>query len=175
MIQLAEATADNSEARRAGYATICDIGQERIRRAGDKLKSANPDLDAGFRVFKVDESNFIEPPAVWTREIVLDYVENIKPDRDAWDLLFGALIERGLTIDCPVASETICGVEVLIYGGEIIACFAANVNEDLIHELAARRPRKIFFRDASFATSADKLNALEYFRQFAPDTEVDVL
>ena len=175
MIQLAEATADNSEARRAGYATICDIGQERIRRAGDKLKSANPDMDAGFRVFKVDESNFIEPPAVWTREIVLDYVENIKPDRDAWDLLFGALIERGLTIDCPVASETICGVEVLIYGGEIMACFAANVGEDLIHELAARRPSKTFFRDASFATSADKLNALEYFRQFAPDTEVDVL
>lgn len=175
MVQYPESTPKNSEARRAGYADICAIGQERIRRAGDKLKSANPDLDAGFRVFKVDDSNFIEPPVVWTREIVLDFVENIKPDRDAWDLLFGALIECGQTIDCPVASETICGIEVLIYGGEIMACFAANVTEDLIHELAARRPRKIFFRDASFATSADKLNALEYFRQFDTNTEVDVL
>ena len=175
MVQLDKPTPENSEARRAGYETICDIGQERIRRAGDKLKINHPDIDAGFRVFKVDDSNFVEPPEVWTLEILLDFVENIKPDRNAWDLLFGTLIECGLTIDKPVTREVIAGFEVLIYGGEIFACFAANVSEELIHELAARHPQKIFFRDASFATSADKINAREYFRYFAPDSDIKVL
>lgn len=175
MIQLAESTPENSEAYRAGYRTICDIGQERIRRAGDKLKADNPDLDAGFRVFKVDSSNFIDPPAVWTQDILQLYIDNIKADRDALDLLFGALLDSGKTIDRPLTHELLDGFNVFTYDNDVMACFDAKITEEVFHKLAARRPSKIFFRDVAFATSADKINALEYFSYFAPDTEVKVL
>lgn len=175
MIQLAEATPENSEAYRAGYTTICDIGQERIRRAGDKLKADNPNLDAGFRVFKVDSSNFIDPPTKWTQDILQLYIDNIKADRTALDLLFGALLDSGKTIDKPLTHEQIDGFEVFTYDNDVMACFDAKITEEVFHKLAARRPSKIFFRDAAFATSADKINAHEYFRYFAPDTIVKTL
>ncbi len=176
MIQLDEPTPDNSEARRAGYETICEIGEERIRRAGDKLKAVHPDIDTGFRVFKVDSSNFKAPPKNWAQEILLGFVDNIKDDRDAYDLLFGALLTKGLPIHLPCAAETIGGVDVLSYdGGRILACFGRDLPDDAIKSLAARKPERIFFRDACFATSADKINAREYFKYNAPDTGVEVL
>ena len=107
---------------------------------------------------------------------MLDYVENIKADRDAYDLLFGHLLATGLPINLSCTSEQVDGFEVLSYGGgTILACFDKNLPFDLIRELASRKPEKIFFRDASFKNSADKINALEYFRCFAEDTEVKVL
>ena len=176
MIQIPEQTPDNSEARRAGFNTICEIGKERIRRAGDKLKEKYPALDVGFRVFKVDSSNFKDLPRVWTPQTIMDFVENIKDDRDEWDLLFGTLIDTGRTIDLAVASEEIDGVKVLkCAGGEILASFDKNIPAEVFRKLARREPQKIFFRDASFASSADKINALEFFRNFAPNTEVKVL
>lgn len=176
MIQLDEPTPDNSEARRAGYETICDIGEERIRRAGDKIKAVHPDIDTGFRVFKVDSSNFKPPPKNWAQIILPGFVDNIKDDRDAYDLLFGALLTKGLPIDLPCAAETIGGVDVLSYdGGRILACFGRDLPDDAIKSLAARKPERIFFRDACFATSADKINAREYFKYNAPDTGVEVL
>ena len=175
MIQLPESTPENSEARRAGYNTICDIGEERIRRAGDKLKFDNPELDVGFRVFKVDSSNFIDMPGVWTQEILPDFVENIKPDRNALDLLFGYLLETGATIDDTLTIETLDGHDVLNYGDKILACFDKNLPEKFFRKLAKRKPDKILFRDASFASSAVKINALAYFRYIAPDTVVKVL
>lgn len=171
MIQIPEKTPDNSEARRAGYETICDIGKERIRRAGDKLKEKYPALDVGFRVFKVDSSNFKDLPKVWTPQTILDFAENIKDDRDEWDLLFGALLDTGKPIDLPIASEELDGVKVLTCaGGEILASFDKNIPAAVFRKLARRKPQKIFFRDASFASSADKINALEFFRTFAPNT-----
>ena len=176
MIQLDEPTPENSEARRAGYKTICDIGEERIRRAGDKLKADHPDLDTGFRVFKVDSSNFKAPPKNLTQEILPGFVDNIKDDRDAYDLLFGALLNKGLPIHLPCAAESINGVDVLSCDdGRILACFKRALSDDVIKALAARKPEKIFFRDACFATSADKINATECFKYNAPDTEVEVL
>lgn len=171
MIQIDEETPDNSEARRAGYDTICDIGKERIRRAGDKLKEKYPALDVGFRVFKVDSSNFKDLPKVWTPQTILDFAENIKDDRDEWDLLFGALLDTGKPIDLPIASEELDGVKVLTCaGGEILASFDKNIPAAVFRKLARRKPQKIFFRDASFASSADKINALEFFRTFAQNT-----
>lgn len=176
MIQIPDKTPDNSEARRAGYETICDIGKERIRRAGDKLKEKYPALDVGFRVFKVDSSNFKDLPKVWTPQTILDFAENIKDDRDEWDLFFGALLDTGKPIDLPIASEELDGVKVLTYaGGEILASFDKNIPNAVFRKLARRKPQKIFFRDASFASSADKINALEFFRTFTPNTTVKVL
>ena len=176
MIQIDEDTPENSEARRAGFKTICDIGKERIRRAGDKIKAENPAVDTGFRVFKVDSSNFKPIPKVWTPQAIDLFAENIKSDRDEWDLLFGTLLETGLTIDLAVEVEEIGGVKVLnCAGGEILASFDKNIPAEVFRALARRKPQKIFFRDASFASSADKINALEFFRNFAPDTTVKVL
>ncbi|MBR1806434.1 MAG: site-specific DNA-methyltransferase, partial [Selenomonadaceae bacterium] len=173
MIQLPEETPDKSEARRAGYKTICDIGRERIRRAGDKLKAAHPTLDTGFRTFKVDESNFAELPEKITQTTLAGLVENIKPDRDAWDLLFGALLDMGLTLDLPVTSERLDGFEILRYGDEILACFDKNIPPEIFNELASRKPRKLIFRDASFRNSAEKLTAIKRFNELG--TEVKVL
>ena len=176
MIQIPEQTPDKSEARRAGFNTICEIGKERIRRAGDKLKEKYHALDVGFRVFKVDSSNFKDLPKVWTPQTIMDFVENIKDDRDEWDLLFGTLIDTGKTIDLSVTSEELDGIKVLkCAGGEILASFDKNIPAEVFRKLARREPQKIFFRDASFASSADKINALEFFRNFAPNTEVKVL
>ena len=176
MIQIPEQTPDNSEARRAGFNTICEIGKERIRRAGDKLKEKYPALDVGFRVFKVDSSNFKDLPKVWTPQTIMDFVENIKDDRDEWDLLFGTLIDTGKTIDLSVASEELDGVNILkCAGGEILASFDRNIPAEVFRKLARREPQKIFFRDASFASFADKINALEFFRNFTPNTNVKVL
>lgn len=176
MIQIDEPTPENSEARRAGFKTICDIGKERIRRAGDKIKAENPAVDTGFRIFKVDSSNFKPIPKVWTPQAIELFAENIKADRDEWDLLFGTLIESGLMIDLPVEVEEVGGVKVLnCAGGEILASFDKNISAEVFRALANRKPQKIFFRDASFASSADKINALEFFRNFAPDTTVKVL
>ena len=174
MIQLPEVTPEKSEARRAGYETICDIGRERIRRAGNKLLETHPELDAGFRVLKVDETNFAELPEI-TQTTLPGLVDNIKPDRDAWDLLFGALLEMGLTIDLPVTSEELDGFKILRFGEEILACFDKDIPEEIFRELMSRRPKKLIFRDRSFKTSAEKLNALKQFKTFAPDTEVKIL
>ncbi len=176
MIQIDELTSKNSEARRAGFKTICDIGKERIRRAGDKIKAENPAIDTGFRVFKVDSSNFKDIPRVWNKQTIMDFAENIKDDRDEWDLLFGTLLETGKQIDLAVNVEEMGGVKVLnCAGGEILASFDKNISAEVFRTLARRKPQKIFFRDASFTSSADKINALEFFRNFAPDTTVKVL
>ena len=167
MIQINEPTPDNSDARRAGYETICDIGKERIRRAGDKLKADNPELDTGFRVFKVDSSNFLPPTPL--------LIENIKPDRDAWDLLFGTLLKCGQSIQLDVTEETIDGVKVLNYSGDMFACFEPNLPFEFIRKLAKHKSRFIFLRDSCFANSADKLNALEIFKCFTPETTIKIL
>jgi len=173
MIQIDESTPEKSEARRAGYKTICEIGKERIRRAGDKLKTNRPDLDVGFRVFKVDSSNFLPPPTSYEQAILM--IENIKDDRDAYDLFFGALLDMGLTLDKNFAAEDLDGFKVLSYGEEILGCFDKNITAEVFRKLATRKPKKIIFRDRCFASSSDKINALEYFKYFAPDTAVKVL
>lgn len=182
MVQLPEATDEKSEAYKAGYKNICEIGKERIRRAGAKILAEHPeakDLDTGFRVLRVDSSNmkdvYYRADEV-TQASLLDAVDNVKEDRSALDLLFGCLVDWGLPLSLPYAEETIAGVPVLNYSdGDLIACFAAAVPEAVVRAIAERQPLRAVFRDSSFADSPARINVEEIFRLLSPDTDLRVL
>ena len=183
MVQLPEKCDENSEAYKAGYKTICDIGKERIRRAGKKIKEENPlttqDLDVGFRVLKLDSTNMKDVyynPADITQTGLLDMVSNIKEDRNDLDLLFGCLIDWGLPLSLPYTSEQIDGCTVHTYNdGDLIACFNENIPDSVIREIARRKPLRAVFCDASFADSPAKINVFEIFKLLAPDASVRVI
>ncbi len=183
MVQLPEPCDEKSEAFKAGYPNICEIGKERIRRAGAKIKSENPlttdSLDTGFRVFKLDDTNMtnVYYSAREYDQMMLSMLEsNIKPDRTDLDLLFGCLLEWGLPLSMPYTSEHIDGCTVHTYnGGDLIACFAENIPEDVAIKLAQRQPLRAVFRDSSFATSSAKINVGEIFKMLSPDTRIKVL
>lgn len=183
MVQIQEKTPEKSEAYKAGYKNICEIGKERIRRAGKKIKEENPlttaDLDIGFRVLKVDESNMTDvyySPLEINQQMLLEQVENIKPDRTDLDLLFGCLLDWGIPLNLPYVSEQIDGSTVHTYNdGDLIACFDKNVSESVIKEIAKRQPLRAVFRDSSFADSPSKINVGEIFKMIAPDTRVRVI
>ena len=191
MVQLPEKADEKSEAYKAGYKNICEIGKERIRRAGAKIKADNPlttqDLDIGFRVFKVDDTNMEDvyySPAEYTQEMLAGMESNIKPDRSDLDLLFGCLLDWGLPLSLPYHSETIEGCTVHTYApgdaeldvrDALIACFDNNVPERVIKEIAGRKPLRAVFRDSSFASSPEKINVEEIFAMLAPDTNVKVI
>lgn len=181
MVQLPEATDEKSEAYKAGFKNICEIGKERIRRAGDKIKSEHPDakIDTGFRVFRLDDTNMKDvyyKPADINQDSLLDMVDNIKPDRTDMDLLFGAMLERGLMLDMPVEEVQSNGITYyVVNNGDLIACFAENIPESVIHEIANRRPLQALFRDSSFAESKDKINLTEIFKNVDSNIKVCVL
>lgn len=183
MVQLPETCDEKSEAYKAGYSNICEIGKERIRRAGDKIKSESPmttqDLDIGFRVLKLDDTNMKDvyyAPADYEQN-VLDLLEsNIKEDRTDLDLLFGCLLEWGLPLSLPYQSEKIEGCTVHNYNdGDLIACFDENIPDSVIKTIAKRQPLRAVFRDSSFAGSPAKINVTQIFKELAPDTSVKVL
>ncbi len=163
--------------------TICEIGKERIRRAGDKIKEESPltaaDLDIGFRVFKLDDTNMTDvyySADEYSQDMLTKLESNIKPDRTDLDLLFGCLLEWGLPLSMPYHSETLEGCKVHTYnGGDLIACFEENVPDSVIKEIAKRRPLRAVFRDSSFASSPAKINVGEIFKMLAPDTRVKVI
>lgn len=183
MVQLPEVCNENSEAFKAGYKNICEIGKERIRRAGEKIKANNPlttqDLDIGFRVFKVDSSNMNDvyySAGEYTQDMLAGLEDNIKPDRTDLDLLFGCLLDWGLPISLPYTSEQIENCTVHTYNdGDLIACFDENVPETVIKEIAKRKPLRAVFRDASFSNSPEKINVTEIFKMLAPDTDIKVI
>lgn len=183
MVQLPEKCDESSEAYKAGYKTICDIGKERIRRAGRKIREENPlttqDLDIGFRVLKLDSTNMKDVyynPSEITQTGLLDMVSNIKEDRNDLDLLFGCLIDWGLPLSLPYTSETIDGCTVHTYNdGDLIVCFDADIPDSVIRTIAKRKPLRAVFRDAGFANSPAKINVFEIFKLLAPDTSVRVI
>ena len=183
MVQLPEPTDENSEAYNAGYKTICEIGKERIRRAGAKIKEESPlttgELDTGFRVFKLDDSNMKDvyfAPAEIDQQMLFDMESNIKEDRTDLDLLFGCLLEWGLPLSMPYTSESIDGCTVHTYNdGDLIACFDSNIPESVIKAIAKRKPLRAVFRDSSFESSPQKINVGEIFKLLAPDTRVKVI
>lgn len=183
MLQLDEICEEKSAAYKAGYKNICEIGKERIRRAGEKIKSESPlttaDLDTGFRVFKLADSNMKDvyyTPGEITQQSLSDMVSNIKEDRTDLDLLFGCLLEWGLPLSMPYTSEQLEGYTVHTYNeGDLIACFDKNVPETVIKEIAKRNPLRAVFRDSSFADSPAKINVFEIFKLYAPDTRVKVI
>lgn len=163
--------------------TICEIGKERIRRAGAKIKGENPNttqnLDIGFRVFKLDESNMNDvyyTPAETDQQMLLGFESNIKPDRTDPDLLFGCLLEWGLPLSMPYKSEQIDGVTVHTYNdGDLIACFDKAIPESAIKTIAKRQPLRVVFRDDSFADSPSKINVSEIFKLISPITRIKVI
>lgn len=182
MVQLPEETAD-SEAYKAGFKNICEIGKERIRRAGQKIKEESgltaQNLDIGFRVFKLDDSSMNDvyySASEYSQLLLSDLKDNIKPDRTDLDLLFGCLLEWGLPLSMPYKSEKIDGYTVHTYNdGDLIACFDENVPDSVIKEIAKRKPLRAVFRDSSFESSPAKINVGEIFKLFSPDTRVKVI
>lgn len=162
---------------------ICEIGKERIRRAGKKIKEDNPlaaqDLDVGFRILKLADSNMnnVYYGVNEYEQGMLSLLEsNIKSDRTDLDLLFGCLLEWGLPLSLPYSSESIEGCTVHNYNdGDLIACFDENVPESVIKAIAKKRPLRAVFRDSSFANSPSKINVGEIFKMLAPDTRVKVI
>lgn len=181
MVQLSEKTDEKSEAYKAGYKNICEIGKERIRRAAKKLHEDNPDakFDDGFRVLKVDDSNMNDvyySPADYSQGFLSQLESNIKSDRTDLDLLFGCLLEWGLPLSLPYSSEQIEGCTVHNYNdGDLIACFDENIPDSVIREIAKKQPLRAVFRDSSFANSPSKINVGEIFKLIAPDTSIKVI
>jgi len=185
MVQLPEPCDENSEAFKSGYKTIAEIGKERIRRAGKKIKEENPitttDLDTGFRVLKVDSSNMADiyytPDAV-NQDKLLWMSENIKEDRTPEDLLFQVLLDWGVDLSLPVTKETIMGKDVLfVDGNALAACFDQDggITEDLVREIARREPLRVVFRDAGFNDDSAKINVEQIFKAISPHTEVKTI
>lgn len=162
--------------------TICEIGKERIRRAGDKIKSESPmttqDLDIGFRVLKLDDTNMKDvyyAPDDYDQGMLAGLESNIKDDRTDLDLLFGCLIDWGLPLSLPYKSEQIDGCTVHTYNdGDLIACFDANIPESVVKEIAQRKPLRAVFRDSGFASSPEKINVFEIFKLYMPEDANDI-
>ena len=182
MVQLPEPCDEQSEAYKAGYKNICEIGKERIRRAGEKIKTENPhitkDLDVGFRVLKLDDSNMKDvfyAADDYDQRSLLDMVSNIKDDRNDLDLLFGCLLDWGLPLSLPYRSEQIEGCTVHTYNdGDLIACFDANIPESVVRAIAERKPLRAVFRDSGFADSPAKINVFEIFKLYMPEDADDI-
>lgn len=192
MVQLPEACDEKSEAFKAGYRNICEIGKERIRRAGEKIRNEkakaeagnssfpthHSSLDVGFRVFKLDDSNmkdvYYAVDEIDQRRLE-DMISNIKDGRGDLDLLFGCLLDWGLPLSMPYRSEQIGGCTVHTVGdGDLIACFADRAPEAVVKEIARRKPLRAVFRDSCFADSPAKINAFEIFKSYMPEDAGDI-
>lgn len=183
MVQWPEACGPDSEAAKAGFATIADIAKERIRRAGKKIKDAaglqGDRLDTGFRVLKVDTSNmkdvYYEPDAV-TQASLSGLVDNVKDDRSDEDLLFQVLLDWGVELTLPVTTQRIAAKTVyLVDTDALAACFEPGLSEAFIKELAKRKPLRAVFRDAGYGTDATKINVEQIFKLVSPGTEVKTI
>lgn len=185
MVQLPEETDKKSEAFKAGYKTIPEISRERIRRAGDKIATENPEakVDYGFRSLVIAETNYKEvykPAGELQQSALLDVVDNIKEDRSELDLLFGVLTASALELNRPLETRDISGATVYLYDyfaevSGLIACFAESISEDAIKQIAALKPLTAVFRDSTFPDSQAKVNLAEHFRIISPETKVKVI
>lgn len=182
MIQLPEPCSEKSDAHKAGYKNICDIGKERIRRAGDQIIHHNPlhttNLDTGFRVFKLDSSNmkdvYYSAPNL-DQSVLFDAISNIKEDRTDLDLLFGCLLDWGVPLSMSHVSEQIEGFTVHTYNdGDLIACFDTEISEKVVTEIAKRKPLRAVFRDSCFSSSPAKINIFEIFKLYMPEDADDI-
>lgn len=196
LIQFPEPCKEGTEARKAGYENICDIGEERIRRAGKKIKDeliekkdnagllsesvVDPDsLDIGFRVLKLDSSNMNEVyynPNLMTQSLLDNTVDNIKPDRTPLDLLFQVMLELGIELSAKIAEKEINGKKYYqVNDNDIVACFDDNLDNDLLTEIAKLQPLYAVFKDSSFATDSVGINNEQIFKTYSPGTKIKVL
>ena len=183
MVQLPEETDEKSEAYKAGYSTICEIGKERIRRAGKKIKEDSPlttqDLDTGFRVLKCDTSNMKEVyynPAEYEASLFSRLEDNIKEDRTPEDLLFQVMLDLGVLLSGKIEETTIAGKKVFnVEGNYLIACFDSDVTEETIKAIAKQKPYYFVMRDSSMANDSVATNFDQIFATYSPDTTRKVL
>lgn len=153
--------------------TIPEIAKERIRRAGKKIKEESPlttaDLDTGFRVFRLDEGNYEDvkrSPKEFKQDQLDLFLNNIKADRNDLDLLFGCMLDWGVQLSLPMTQEVVDGKTIYtVNDGDLVACFAENVSEDVVKAMAEKMPLRVIFRDSCFAQDADKINIYETFKQ----------
>ena len=171
LVQLPELVSETK--KNLGYKNICEIGEERIRRAGKKIKEESPlttaDLDTGFRVFRLDEGNYEDvkrSPKEFKQDQLDLFLNNIKTDRNDLDLLFGCMLDWGVQLSLPMTQEVVDGKTIYtVNEGDLVACFAENVSEDVVKAMAEKMPLRVIFRDSCFAQDADKINIYETFKQ----------
>ena len=173
LVQIPEPLEDNEGAEQIGLHTISDVGKERIRRAGAKIKENSGLLaqnkDYGFRVFKQDASNYNEvffSPKDFNQDFLLGLEDNIKTDRNDLDLLFGAMLDWGVQLSLPMSKETVDGCDIYtVNEGDLVACFSENVTENVVSAMAAKMPLRVLFRDSCFSEDKAKINVFELFKQ----------
>ncbi len=178
MVQLPEMTDEKSEARKAGYETICQIGEERIRRAGKRVKEDaglnGQDLDIGFRVLKLDSSNMEDvfyTPEDFDAQNIFTTINNVKSDRTPLDLLFQVLPELDIELSAKIEEKEVNGKKVFFVDGNyLIATFDTEVNESTVTEIAKMKPQYFVMRDASAANDNVLDNFEQIFRHYSPDT-----
>lgn len=183
MVQIPEETPEDSEARKAGYNTIPEIARERIHRAGKKIKEESPlttqDLDTGFRVFRVDSSNYEEvehTPKDWNQQELDLFLNNIKSDRTDLDLLFGCMLDWGVQLSLPMTTEEVDGKKIYtVNEGDLVACFADKVTDNVVRAMAEKQPLRVIFRDSCFERDADKINIYETFKQLLDWSDQEVV
>lgn len=180
---LDEQVADKSAAKEAGYETIDQISRERIRRAAKKIQEEHPETvdkqDFGFRAYKLDTSNFkdvSQTPDSFSQESLFDSISNIKDGRTDLDLLFQIMLTWGMELSLPIAKNQIDGIDVYnVADGALIACFADEISESVLRQIAKEEPLRAVFKDESFANSAAKINLGQIFKEEAPNTKVKVV
>ena len=193
MVQLPEQTDEKSEAYKAGYKNICEIGKERIRRAGKKIEEeikamSQSDglfqeevktIDTGFRVLKVDSTNMKDVyygAGEYNQQMLLDMESNIKDDRTDLDLLFGVMVDWGVPLSLPHITEKMDGKNVhFVNETDLVACFDDSIPESVVRNIAQRKPLRVVFRDSSFGSSPEKINVSEIFKTLSPDTTIKVI
>lgn len=180
MVQLPELIDEKQSAYTHGYKVITDIGEERIRRAGKKIKSdTNADIDYGFRVYKVDSSNMKDvyyKPSELGQTNLFDMMSNIKEDRTPEDLLTQVMLDLGLTLDLKIEEKTILNNKVYyVADNALVACFDDNIDINIIDEICKSYPLKVVFKDMSFKSDKDKINLEERVKKLSPDTEISIL
>ncbi len=183
MVQLPEETPEDSEARKAGYNTIPEIAKERIRRAGKKIKEESPlttqNLDTGFRVFRLADSNFEEvkkAPGEYDQSQLDLFLNNVKSDRTDLDLLFGAMLSWGVQLSLPMTSEEVDGKMIYsVNDGDLVACFADDITENIVKAMADKQPLRVLFRDSCFARDDAKINVFETLKQLLDWSEEEAM
>ncbi|MBQ6995740.1 MAG: site-specific DNA-methyltransferase [Lachnospiraceae bacterium] len=179
MVQIPDELETKSVAYKDGFRTLCDIGEERIKKAGFSLQSSNKTLDCGFRVFKVDSSNMKDiyyNPSEVQQTSLFGMADNIKEDRSAEDLLFQVMLDLGVLLSSKIEKETVVNKEVFsVADGFLIACFDSDITDDVVKEIAQRKPYYVVFRDSSMANDSVATNFDQIFQSISPDTVRKVL
>ena len=181
LVQIPEEVSETKKDQ--GFTTIPEIGKERIRRAGKKIKEESPlttqDLDTGFRVFRMDSSNYEEvehAPKDWNQQELDLFMNNIKSDRTDLDLLFGCMLDWGVQLSLPMTTEEVEGKKIYtVNEGDLVACFDEKVTDNVVRAMAEKQPLRVIFRDSCFERDADKINIYETFKQLMDWSDQEVV